>query len=229
MFSISLALFLYVSFSLLITGVIYKIYKQWRARQAQHSFPRPLTPAPFTYAGMLWKLSLEVFAFRSLLRADKFLWLCAWLFHFSLLFIFFRHLRYFTYPVWSWVVEIQNLGIWAGWIFWASSLLLLLRRCFLPRVRYISTPSDYALLILMIFISSSGLLTRFVYHTDIVQLKVFILSLSQFQPTSFPNDTLIILHIFSAAILLILFPFSKLWHGIGLFFHPTRTQLDKVR
>jgi len=226
MFSNSFAIFLYLSFSIALAGAIYRM---WRAFRPQHSFPRPLTPAPFTYGGMLWKLSHEVLGFRSLLRADKFLWLCAWLFHVSLLFIFFRHLRYFTTPVWWWVVEIQNLGIWAGWIFWASSLLLLLRRCLLPRVRYISTPSDYAWLILIIFISSSGLLTRFVYHTDIVQLKVFILSLSQFQPTAFPFDTAIILHIFGAGILFILFPFSKLWHGIGLFFHPTRTQIDKIR
>jgi len=226
MFSTSLALFIYLSFSIALAGTVYKL---WRAFRPQHSFPRPLTPAPFTHLGMLWKLSHEIFGFRSLLCADKFLWLCAWLFHFSLLFIFFRHLRYFTYPVWSWVVEIQNLGIWAGWVFWASSLLLLLRRCVLPRVRYVSTPSDYAWLILIICISSSGLLTRFVYHTDIVQLKVFILSLSQFQPTTFPTDTAIILHIFGAGILLILFSFSKLWHGIGLFFHPTRTQIDKVR
>ena len=226
MFSISFALFLYLSFSIALAGAVYKL---WRAFRPQHSFPRPLSPAPFTHLGMLWKLSHEVFGFRSLLRADKWLWLCAWLFHFSLLFIFFRHLRYFTYPVWWWVVEIQNLGIWAGWIFWASSGLLLLRRCVLPRVRYVSTPSDYSLLIFMIFISSSGLLTRFVYHTDIVQLKIFILSLSQFQPTAFPNDILIILHIFGAGILLIIFPFSKLWHGIGLFFHPTRIQIDKVR
>jgi len=226
MFSHSFAFFLYASVSIALAGAIYKM---WRAFRPQHSFPRPLTPAPFTHRAMLWKLSLEVLGFRSLLRADKFLWLCAWLFHFSLLFIFFRHLRYFTYPVWSWVVAIQNLGIWAGWVFWASSLLLLLRRCVLPRVRYISTPSDYALLILMIFISSTGLLTHFFYHTDIVQLKIFILSLNQFQPTPFPKDSVIILHISSAAILLIIFPFSKLWHGIGLFFHPTRTKIDKFR
>lgn len=226
MFSNSFAILLYVSVSIALAGAIYNI---WRAFRPQFHFPRPLTPAPFTRREMWWKLSLEVFGFRSLLRADKWLWLCAWLFHVSLLFIFLRHLRYFTYPVWSWVVAVQNLGMWAGWIFWGSSLLLLLRRCVLPRVRYVSTPSDYAWLILIIFISSSGLLTRFFYHTDIVQLKVFILSLSQFQPTSFPHDSVIILHILSAVILLILFPFSKLWHGVGLFFHPTRTQIDNIR
>ncbi|MEN9848411.1 MAG: hypothetical protein RL368_1151 [Pseudomonadota bacterium] len=227
MFNTSFALFLYFSFSFALVGTVYKV---WRAFRPQHSFPRPLTPSPLTQWGMLWTLSHEILGFRSLLRADKFLWLCAWLFHVSLLLIAFRHLRYFTYPVWSWIVAVQNLGIWAGWVFLASSLLLLLRRCVLPRVRYISMPSDYSLLILIIFISSSGLLTRLIYHTDIVQLKIFILSLSQFQPTTFPTtDIVIVLHIISAGILLILFPFSKLWHGIGLFFHPTRTQIDKVR
>lgn len=226
MFSTLFAFCCYATFSIALSGSVYKL---WRAFRASSAFPRPLTPAPFTSSGMLWKLSQELLWFRSLLRADKFLWLWAWLFHLSLLFVALRHLRYFTYPVSTWVLALQPLGIWAGGLLCFSSIVLFLRRCLMPRVRYLSAPSDYVWLLLIIFIASSGLLTTFYLHTDIVQLKRFFLGLRSFESETLPQDFSIILHISGALILLILFPFSKLWHGIGLFFHPTRTQIDKLR
>jgi nitrate reductase gamma subunit len=41
-------------------------------------------------------------------------------------------------------------------------------------VRYISTPSDHLMLALLLAIGLTGLGMRFVVHTDIVAVKVFI-------------------------------------------------------
>jgi nitrate reductase gamma subunit len=56
--------------------------------------------------------------FESLFSATKWTWLFGWLFHFALLLAAFRHLRYFTDPVWTWVSWeiVQAAGHYAGYV-----------------------------------------------------------------------------------------------------------------
>jgi len=77
----------------------------------------PTTPAPTNRRGVILRMLREVFLFQSLFRANKWIWLFGWVFHVALLLIMFRHLRYFTEPVWSWVAVIQPFGIYAAFAF----------------------------------------------------------------------------------------------------------------
>ena len=102
------------------------------------------------------------------------------------------------------------------------------RRFLVDRVRYISTPSDHLHLALLLAIALSGLGMRFVAHTDIVALKAFMLGLMRFDWQPLPVDPLLLVHLTLVA-LMIVFPISKLMHAPGLFFSPTRNQVDNPR
>ena len=105
---------------------------------------------------------------------------------------------------------------------------LLGRRIFVDRVRYISNPSDYLMLILIILIAVSGLMMKW-FHTDIYAVKQFFLGLMYFQWTELPSDFILLLHLSLVLLLMIIFPYSKLLHAPGLFFSPTRNQPDNAR
>jgi nitrate reductase gamma subunit len=82
---------------------------------------------------------------------------------------------------------------------------------------------------LLISIGLSGLMMRFVAHTDIMRVKEFFQGLYVGQINMLPADPLLLLHLLLVAGLMIIFPYSKLLHMPGLFFSPTRNQVDNPR
>jgi nitrate reductase gamma subunit len=224
--TITFATLFYLATALFVGGLGYKIYIYART-------PAPLkiptTPAPVTNAGVALRVAREVVLFESLFKSNKWTWLFGWLFHFALILVILRHLRYFTEPVWSIVVLIQPIGMYAGFAMIAGLFGLWARRFFVDRVRFISTPSDHLMLLLLIAIGMTGLGMRFVAHTDIVAVKAFILGLLRFDWQPLPSDPVLLLHLFLVAALMAIFPVSKLLHAPGLFFSPTLNQVDNPR
>jgi nitrate reductase gamma subunit len=211
---------------MLVVGVALKIRSYART-------PAPLkiptTPAPTTTGGVALRLTREVVLFESLFKASKWTWIFGWMFHAALLLVILRHFRYFQQPVWDVIVFIQPYGTYAGFAMVAGLGGLWARRFLVDRVRYISTPSDHLHLALLIAIGGSGLAMRFVSPTDIVAVKAFMLGLMRFDIQPLPTDPLLLLHLALVALLMIVFPISKLLHAPGLFFSPTRNQADTSR
>ena len=189
----------------------------------------PTTPAPITMGGVRWRMAREVVFFESLFKSSKWTWVFGWTFHMALLLVVLRHLRYFQEPVWLPVVLVQPFGTYAGFAMVAGLAGLWARRWLVDRVRYISTPSDHLMLALLLAIGITGLGMRFVAHTDIVAVKMFILGLMRFDLQSLPTDPVLLVHLGLVALLMIIFPISKLLHAPGLFFSPTRNQADNAR
>jgi nitrate reductase gamma subunit len=189
----------------------------------------PIPPAPTTRRGVALRLLLEVTLFRSLFRANKWIWLFGWLFHAALLAVLLRHLRYFTEPVWGWVALIQPAGLYAGFAMLAGLAGLWARRFLVDRVRYISAPSDHLMLALLGAIAASGLAMKYLAHTDIVALKAFFLGLMAFDWQPLPADPVLLVHLALVATLMIVFPVSKLLHAPGVFFSPSLNQVDDAR
>ncbi len=106
---------------------------------------------------------------------------------------------------------------------------MLARRFLVDRVRYISTPSDILMLVLLIAIGFSGMMMTFVVHTDIVSLKAFFMGLMYLDIQPLPQDPILMVHLALVAFLMLIFPISKLLHAPGLFFSPTRNQVDNPR
>ena len=211
---------------------------------------------PHSALGVLARMALEVFFFRSLFRntkadlksggnlvhgSDKFLWAAGLAFHYSFLVVFLRHLRFFTEPVPSCLLFLQSMDgfFQVGLpVFYISSFVLLgavtflfLRRVLIPQVRYISLMQDYFPLFLLMGIAITGLLMR---HTlprmDIVGVKEMAVGWLSFQPVVVEGvGGLFYAHIVLVCILFSYFPFSKLMHMGGVFLSPTRNLANNNR
>lgn len=189
----------------------------------------PTTPAPLTKGGVAFRLAREALLFESLFKGSKPLWLFAVLFHFGLAVVLLRHVRYFEVQVGPLVALVQPLAVPAGLAMLAGLALLLARRVVIERIRYITGPSDIAMLVLLLGIGLSGMAMTTMVHTDIVAVKAFFTGLIGVELRSLPADPLLALHLLLVAALMIVFPFSKLLHAPGLFFSPTRNQTDTPR
>jgi nitrate reductase gamma subunit len=220
------AVLAYFAMAVLVIGLL---YRSWRYARTPAPLKIPTTPAPVTRSGMVMRMVKEVALFESLFKASKWTWLFGWVFHAALLLVLLRHLRYFTEPVWSWVVWVQPFGLYAGFAMFAGLAALWVRRFAVERLRYISGPSDHLMLLLLIGIAATGLVMKYVSHTDIISLKVFALGLIYFDWQPIPAHPVLLIHLGLVLALMIIFPFSKLLHAPGVFFSPGRNQVDNPR
>ncbi|MDE2260285.1 MAG: respiratory nitrate reductase subunit gamma [Betaproteobacteria bacterium] len=189
----------------------------------------PTTPAPTTTSGVAFRMAREVVLFESLFKANLWIWAFGILFHFGLVLVLLRHLRYFTEPVWFWVDWMQPFGIYGGMAMVLGLGGLWARRILVERIRYISTPSDHLMLVLLLSIGLSGLAMKFISHPDIIAVKRFFLGLMYFDVQPLPEGALLYLHLIPVLLLMTIFPFSKLLHAPGVFFSPSRNQVDNPR
>ncbi len=224
--SILFAALFYLATLVIVVGLAYRISGYARTPAP---LKIPVTPSPSTKAGVVLLLAREVFFFESLFKASLWTWLFGWLFHAGLALVLLRHLRYFIDPIWFWVALLQPFGIYAGLVMAIGLGGLWARRFFVDRVRYISTPSDHLMLALLLTIAISGLSMTFIFHTDVIGVKNFFRGLMYFDFHVLPADWILYLHLFLVAFLMIIAPFSKLLHAPGLFFSPSRNQVDNSR
>lgn len=210
---------------------------------------------PSTTTGVIGRMLLEVFLFRSLFRntqaeihegpklaygSSKYLWLFGLLFHYSFLTIVLRHLRFFTDPIPAFVgaIEFGDGFMQVGapviyqtdLVFIGALTFLLLRRLILPNIRYISLVSDYFPLLLILNIGLTGILMRYVVRVDVVSIKALTYGLATFSPFVPEAVTgIFFVHLFLITVLLAYFPFSKLMHAGGVFLSPTRNLANNSR
>jgi nitrate reductase gamma subunit len=220
------AILFYLAFVIFAAGVAYKIYDFART-PAPLSIPT--TPAPTTTGGVAFRMAREVVLFESLFKGNLWIWLFGWIFHMGLFLVLVRHLRYFIADVPAWLVFLQPFGKYAAFMMVAGLGGLWARRFLVERIRYISTPSDHLWLAVLIGIGITGLGMTFLMHTDIVAVKAFFLGLMGFDIQPLPTHPGLFIHLLLVALLMILFPFSKLLHAPGVFFSPTRNQADNPR
>jgi nitrate reductase gamma subunit len=210
---------------------------------------------PHSTPGVIGRMALEVLFFRSLFRntgADlkpgpalvygsaKWLWLGALAFHWSLLIIIVRHLRFFSEPQSSMISLIQNLDgffqVGMPVLFASDAILvtaltyLFVRRLADPKLRYLTLVADYLLLLLIGAIAATGILMRHLYKVDVRQVKELAMSLIRLHP-SVPQgiEILFYAHLFLVSMLIAYFPFSKLMHMGGIFLSPTRNLANNNR
>ncbi|MBF0173242.1 MAG: respiratory nitrate reductase subunit gamma [Magnetococcales bacterium] len=220
----------YIVAGIFSIGFLWKIFVYARS-------PAPLliptTPAPVTRSGVVWRLFREVVFFESLFKADKLLWIVGYAFHATLALVLIRHIRYFVDPLPEIFAHYQIVGILAGLAMVGALAFLLARRFVIDRVRHISSPADYLILLLLLGIGTSGLLMDFILRPDIIAIKHAMTTLWTSSAASLslasPGDVVFILHLIMVAALIIIFPFSKLMHLGGIFFSPTRNQVDNPR
>ncbi len=209
---------------------------------------------PSTTLGVIGRMALEVFLFRSLFRnlkteindgkvsygSNKWLWLGGLAFHVSFFVVLIRHLRFFSEPVPLWVNTIgavdgfMQVGVphmlMTGVVLLVAGGYLLLRRMFNQQVKYISLPADYFPLFLILGIALSGILMRYFIKVDIVKVKELTMGLASMN-AKVPDGigAIFFIHLFLISVLFVYFPFSKLMHLGGIFLSPTRNLPNNSR
>lgn len=224
--SVIYAILFYAATAVLVVGLALRI-------KLYATTPTPLKiptmPAPLTKSGAAFRVFREVAFFESLFKSNRWIWIFAVLFHAGLALVLMRHVRYFQADIWLVVKLIQPFGIYGGLAMVAGLLGLWARRLVQERIRYITGPSDHLMLALLVLIGLSGLNMKFLSHTDIIQVKTFFLGLLRFNIQDLPTDGPLLIHLGAVAALMIVFPFSKLLHAPGVFFSPSRNQVDDAR
>ncbi|MDJ0882426.1 MAG: respiratory nitrate reductase subunit gamma [Gammaproteobacteria bacterium] len=220
------ALLFWFATAVIIIGLGFKIRQYW---VTPAPLKIPTTPAPTTKSGVVYRMAKEVIVFESLFKSNKWIWIFGWIFHMSLFLVLARHLRYFQEQPWFLVNVIQPFGKYAAFGMVIGLLGLLVRRIVVDRVRYISSPSDFLMLIMLLVIGFSGIVMSFFIHTDIIAVREFFLNWMGFSISELPFSVPLMVHLSLVALLMIVFPFSKLLHAPGVFFSPTRNQVDNPR
>jgi nitrate reductase gamma subunit len=260
----------YIAFTIFIAGFITKVVSWARSpvplkiptttgqARTLDFLPRTIHDkigSPFTKKGVALRMFWEIFLMGSLFRNTRFyhdrminidarwLWLFAMVFHYSLLIVLIRHLRFFTYPVPDLVLTIDWVDGMAKFFvppIYISGMLVLValaflwgRRIFLARERSLSLPSDHLALFLFAVILVSGTLMRYVVRIDITSVKTFALGLATFNlpPYEVLREIhwLFYIHLIFVSLLIAYIPFSKLMHFAGIFFSPTRNMPNDNR
>ena len=116
-----------------------------------------------------------------------------------------RHLRYVLLPVPEWVWWLQVPGLIAGYILPLSLLYIIIVRQFSVREKY-SSPANMVLLVLLLAISSLGLLMITWARTDVVMVKSFIQGILRVSPTEVPDSIPFLLHFSLVLVLVPLLP-----------------------
>jgi nitrate reductase gamma subunit len=210
---------------------------------------------PSTARGAILRMALEVALFRSLLRnvaverhargrlvfRDALgLWLGALAFHYALLVVLLRHLRFVLQPV---PASITGLAALDGFfqlgvppvylsdvVLIAALAYLLVRRVVRPQLRYLSLFTDYALPALLLAIAVTGVVMRHAVRVDTIAVKEFALGLVTLSPGPAPRlHPLVLAHLAMVCTLVALLPFSKLMHMVGVFLSPTRNLANNSR
>jgi len=139
----------------------------------------------------------------------------AYIFHFCLIVVpiwFAGHITLWEESrfEWSWTPIPDTMADWMTLIFLIIALFLLLRRILSPGIRFLSTFSDYLLLVITALPFLSG---YFVTHGTL-------------DSVAFLGDNMQLIHMLSAEAMLILIPFTKLSHFVLFFFSRGSTAIE---
>ena len=221
-----LSLILLAAFAVFLLGFIARLIQYWRLPVP---FNIPIMPAPKSRLGVFGRLLGETVLFKSLFLASKWTWVFGWSMHLALLLLLGKHLFYvYTVPP-LWVAWLMSIGHWLFALFLFGLFGLLMRRIDVQRVRMVSAPSDYLMLLLLIAIAVSGYSMHAGAAVNVVEVKYFVAGLLSFEWRDLPADWRLVVHLLLVSVLLLIFPFSKLLHAPGLFFAPTLNQVDDTR
>jgi len=258
----------YLALTLFFTGFIYRVVR-WAQSPVPFNIPTTCgqesslswvksdkIESPCCNWGIAGRMAMEVLLFRSLFRnnnmqqvgeqrlvygGSRWLWLGGLAFHWSLLIILVRHLRFFTEPVFApslWISTVDGVLQLALPALFITDFIILIavsylfvRRLVSGRISYISLPSDYLALFLILAVVVSGVLMRSVFKVDLVAVKELAISVITFRP-AVPAAGIglpFYIHLLLVCTLIAYFPFSKMMHAAGILLSPTRNLKNDSR
>ncbi len=215
----------YITVVIFLSGLLYRLYKWITATNGPLAPIYPSASKPF-----LEKISeylVKVATFRPLFEVNKKLWFSSWIFHLGLFLLLFGHFRLVTEFTFLWSIlgistkeGIANFALisggLAGLMFMLPQLYLLYRR-FTPILRKLSVFEDYFAISLMLALALTGNYMRFFEHIDVEVYREYFLGLLTFNFVSLDPSPAFLAHYVLAQLMLVYFPFGKLFHTLGAF------------
>lgn len=214
----------YIAVAVFFGGIAYQLYR-WGQKKPVGAH-LSLFPRPEGRLGRVWDALVDMFTLRGLFRVNKPLWIGGFIMHLGLLLIFVGHVRAFTdlYFLWNllnWGPEQQQTfsavaGTIAGTLFTVPLFYLLARR-WSGATKWLSTPEDFLVLLLLIGIALTGFHMRLLQEVQVQELHRFFGGLASFnwQPAPASAGASFVYHFALVQLLMVYFPFSKLMHTIG--------------
>lgn len=212
----------YIAFAVFFLGITYRVFSIWR---------KPKLPAtqqiyPDRNPKWLWVLN-DTFLFPTVRRHKPLLWLFLISFHVGLFLLLIGHLE-LVVDIGLFQIVPHEIFLGKGFVgvILAVCLLFFLFRRFSSPVKDLSVPEDYYLLVLIflivIFGSEMDWARRWYDYGEMTveDYRTYLISLLLFKPelpysTTFSGHSfMLVLHVFFANLLLIVFPFSQLMHSI---------------
>jgi|AMWB02.1.fsa_nt_gi nitrate reductase gamma subunit len=215
----------YTACAVFIFGTVMKI-AGWLKKPVP--FHITLFPAPRNTTGKVMAFAGEFFFCRCLFRENKALWLQVWLFHLSLALVIAGHVvgiyclrDQFTLvgvsPETSRFLS-QLLGGLAGGVLVLSLDALLIGRIVDPVVRKLSVAGDFFSLLLLLALAVSGIMMHLPgFQADLPAVRAYMSDLIMFRSAALPDSATFVIHFLLVNILLLYFPFSRLFHSVGFF------------
>lgn len=236
----------YLAFITFVAGVTFRVLR-WTKSPVPFRIPTTCTQQeslpwirrPWLGSHPAYRMIVHALSFRALWRdqqtdltGTRLLWLAAFTFHWSLLAILVKHLRLFLDPVPGVVTRLIALDgffqvgtpvLYATDVAIIAALLTLTgRRLLNPRLRYLSLPTDYLSLALLLAVAGSGILLRYGFRTDLAAVKDYALSLAALSPHPPAGaGPWFYTHVLLVSLLVAWLPFSKLVHMAGIWLSPT--------
>jgi nitrate reductase gamma subunit len=203
-----------MTMGIVLTVAAYVVYAAFWIRFFAHAlvwwsavrrFPPEPAAAPAARTA-LWLLFVrDAVLFWRLLKVNPALWFGEWVFHASLLLVVLRHLRYFLNPVPTWVWDIQLPGLIAGYILPLSLLYILAVRLLTEEGTY-SSPANLFLLVLILAISTLGVVMHSFFTPNLVDVKLFAFGIMTLNPAAVPDSALFLLHFLLVLVLALFVP-----------------------
>jgi nitrate reductase gamma subunit len=207
--SIAFALLTYFAFAVLVLGLV---IQTWRLlREIRRT---PADPGSGSILGRLFRAGADVVLLRSVFFSDRWAWIFGAMFHFGLLLVLIRHLRYFIRPgwvgpLWDVIVLEQPFGFYGGMALPFGAACWWLRQTVLRKSRIVTDWADHAVMALLVAIPLVGYAST-ISHTDVVAVKAFAIGLVTFHWINIPTDPLLLTHLWLVAVLMVVLPFSRL-------------------
>ncbi|MFH1728910.1 MAG: respiratory nitrate reductase subunit gamma [Pseudomonadota bacterium] len=211
----------YLAFAIFFTGIIYQIIRIWASPKQLHT----LEIFPKQRPAMLHALK-DTFLFPTIIMKNPIFWFFLMVFHVAFIALILGHLEL--------IKEIKLLQLiphevflgkgFIGIAIVVSASYFFYRRLKSP-IREISYSSDYLMLLLLIFSSILGghldwanIWSESGLDIGVSEYREYLYSLITFKPMvpdmikDSPHYIMLVLHIFTANLFIILFPFSKFMH-----------------
>ena len=212
-------IFGYIAPPIFIGGIIWRI---WNYKRYPTGFDWAVQPQPTqnSFINLMWR----AFAWPTLFKGDKPLWIGAMLFHISIAILFVGHLGLFVDMIaFSGKLGISKdatyiIGIIAGSIALVALLFFIARRIWVTKAKVVSTFADYFWLLFLLTVVVIGLYARLADEATSETVREFSRNLWTFQPEMPPAHTWFLIHTFLAEIFIIYAVVGKPIHLVGQLF-----------